>query len=61
MKWFNIYTAPKNIGYEFGELRPGKLGQWDLYHWLTDPKVNACGKKEAIFASGLTAQEVAEQ
>lgn len=60
MMWFNNYTTQDNIGYEFGQLRPGKNGQWDLYHWLTDPEIR-CDENEAIIASGLTAVEVAEE
>lgn len=60
MRWFCIYTAAKNVGYEVGQLRPGKDGQWDLYSWLTDPEIN-CDKNEALIASGLTAGEVAEE
>jgi hypothetical protein len=60
MRWVNIYTAKENVGFEMGELRPGKLGQWDLYHWLTDLEIN-CDENEALFASGLTATEVAEE
>jgi len=60
MYWFNVYTAPTNIGYEFGQLGPGKQGQWDLYHWLTDLEIG-CDENEALIASGLTAAEVAEE
>ena len=61
MKWFKIYTDLRNIGYEFGELRPGKLGQWDLYGWLIDPEINICSKDEAMLVTGLTMQEITEQ
>lgn len=60
MYWFNAYTAKDNIGYEFGQLRPGKNGQWDLYYWLTDLEIH-CDENEALIASGLTAAEVAEE
>lgn len=60
MYWFNAYTAKDNVGYEMGQLRPGKLGQWDLYHWLTDLEIH-CDENEALIASGLTAAEVAEE
>lgn len=60
MYWFNLYTGKDNIGYEQGQLRPGKLGQWDLYYWLTDHEIR-CDKNEALIASGLTAAEVAEE
>ncbi|MEK7585282.1 MAG: hypothetical protein AAB455_02120 [Patescibacteria group bacterium] len=58
--WFGIYTAPGNVGYEMGQLRPGKPGQWDLYGWLTDMEID-CDKGEALLASGLTAAEVATE
>lgn len=57
---FNAYTEKNNVGYDLGELRPGKLGQWDLYNWLTDPE-NHCDKNEALIASCLSASEVAEE
>ncbi len=60
MTWFCCYTAANNVGYEMGQLRPGKLGQWDLHDWLTDPEIG-CDKNEAIIASGLSAAEVAEE
>ena len=60
LRWFNIYTAKDNVGYEFGQLRPGKFGQWDLYWSLTDPQIS-CDENEAIIASGLTAAEMAEE
>lgn len=60
MQWFCVYTACNNVGYDFGQLRPGKNGQWDLYHWLTDPEIG-CNKNEALIASGLSATEVAEE
>ncbi len=58
--WFNVYTVRDNVGYEFGQLRPGKDGQWDFYYWLTDPEIH-CDENEALIASGLTAAEVAEE
>lgn len=60
MSYFNDYTANDNVGYEMGQLRPGKLGQWNLYYWLTDIEIR-CDKNEALIASGLTAAEVAEE
>ena len=60
MYWFNAYTRRDNVGYETGQLRPGKLGQWDLYFWLTDGEID-CIENEALIASGLTAAEVAEE
>ncbi len=60
MCWFNTYTSKDNVGYEMGQLRPGKLGQWDLYGWLTDLEIG-CNENEALIASGLTAAEVAEE
>ncbi|OHA18347.1 MAG: hypothetical protein A3B08_02360 [Candidatus Taylorbacteria bacterium RIFCSPLOWO2_01_FULL_43_44] len=58
----NLYTAPDNVGYEFGQLRPGKLGQWDLFHTLTGPQSqNICDENETMIACGLTATEVAEE
>lgn len=60
LEYFDIYTASDNVGYEMGQLRPGKLGQWDLYFWLTDLEVG-CPENEAILASGLTAAEVEEE
>lgn len=60
MRTFNLYTERDNVGYEFGQLRPGKEGQWDLYHWLTDREIN-CDENEALIASGLNAAEVAEE
>lgn len=60
MEWFNLYTARDNVGYETGQLRPGKLGQWDLFGWLTDPEIG-CDENEALIASGLTAAEVADE
>ena len=62
MYWFNVYTAKDNVGYEFGQLRPGKLGQWDLYWNMTgEQSVGGCDENEALIASGLTAAEVAEE
>lgn len=60
MKWFSIYTSRDNIGYEFGQLRPGEMGKWDLYSWLTDPEIG-CDENDALIVSGLTAQEIAEE
>ena len=60
MRWFNIYTKKDNVGYKPGQLRPGELGQWDLYHWLTDPEIG-CEKSEAIIASGLTPTKIQEE
>jgi hypothetical protein len=61
MLWFDIYTARDNVGYEFGQLRPGKLGQWDLYWNLTGEQSVGCDENEVLIASGLTATEVAEE
>lgn len=61
MYWFNIYTAKDNIGYGFGQLRPGKLGQWDLYWNMTGEQSVGCDENETLIASGLTAAEVAEE
>jgi hypothetical protein len=61
MYWFNAYTAKDNVGYEFGQLRPGKLGQWDLYWNLTGEQSVGCDENEALIASGLTAAKVAEE
>src|SRR3989344_6005155 len=61
MYWFNAYTAKDNVGYEFGQLRPGKLGQWDLYFNLTGEQSVGCDENETLIASGLTAAEVAEE
>lgn len=61
MYWFNAYTAKDNVGYEFGQLRPGKLGQWDLYWNLTGEQSVGCDENETLIASGLTAAEVAEE
>ncbi len=61
MRWFNAYTAKDNVGYEFGQLRPGKLGQWDLYWNLAGEQSAGCDENEALIASGLTAAEVAEE
>jgi hypothetical protein len=60
MHWFNIYTDKDNVGYEFGQLRPGKLGQWDLYWALTSEQSIGCDENETLIASGLTVVEVAE-
>lgn len=60
MNWFNIYTASDNVGYNFGQLRPGKLGQWDLYWNLTGEQSVGCDENETLIASGLTAVEVTE-
>jgi len=60
--WFNAFTARDNVGYEFGQLRPGKLGQWDLYRHLTgEQSTVGCDENETLIASGLTAAEVAEE
>ena len=61
MYWFNTYTAKDNVGYGFGQLRPGKLGQWDLYWNLTGEQSVGCDENETLIASGLTAVEVAEE
>ena len=58
---FDIYTEKDNVGYEFGQLRPGKLGQWDLYWTLAGEQGIGCDKNEALIASGLNAAEVAEE
>jgi hypothetical protein len=61
MYWFNAYTAKDNVGYGFGQLRPGKLGQWDLYWNLTGEQSVGCDENETLVVSGLTAAEVAEE
>lgn len=61
MYWFNAYTAKDNVGYEFGQLRPGKLGQWDLYWNMTGEQSVGCDENETLIASGLTAAEVAKE
>ncbi len=61
MYWFNIYTERNNVGFNFGQLRPGKLGQWDLYWNLTGAQSIGCDENEVLIASGLTAAEVAEE
>lgn len=61
MGWFNLYTEGDNIGYEQGQLRPGKLGQWDLYWSMTGEQSLGCDQNETLIASGLTAAEVAEE
>ncbi len=61
MQWFNAYTDKDNVGYGFAQLRPGKLGQWDLYWNLTGEQSVGCDENEAMIASGLTATEVAEE
>jgi len=60
MYWFNAYTERDNVGYEDGQLRPEKLGQWDLYWSLTGEQSIGCDENETLIASGLTAGEVAE-
>ncbi len=55
MKCLHTYTQPDNVGYEFGMLRPGKLGQWDLY----DITLELLPEKERLLISGLSAREVA--
>ena len=58
----NWHTSPTGVGYEFGQIRPGKLGQWDLFCALTGPQSqNICDENEAIIACGLTATEVANE
>jgi len=58
----DLYTATDNVGYDFGQLRPGKLGRWDLFHTLAGPQSqNICDETEAMIACGLTASEVAEE
>jgi hypothetical protein len=62
LEFMNLYTSPSGVGYEFGQLRPGKLGQWDLFWELTGPQSqNICEENEAMIACGLTASEVAEE
>jgi len=61
MYWFNAYTAKDNIGYEFGQLRPGKDGQWDLYWYLTGEQSVGCDENETLIVSGLSSTEVAEE
>lgn len=54
----SIYTQPNCIGYGQGKIRPGKLGQWDMYYFLTlDTEAT---DTEALLISGLTATEVAD-
>jgi hypothetical protein len=55
MRWLHIYTQPDNIGYEFGMLRPGKMGQWDLY----DLTMEMLSQDQRLLISGLSASEVA--
>ena len=55
MRWLHIYTQPNNIGYESGMLRPGKMGQWDLY----DETMETLSLDERLLISGLSAGEVA--
>lgn len=54
MRWLHIYTQPNNIGYEFGMLRPGKMGQWDLY----DNTMEMLSQDQRLLISGLSAGEV---
>lgn len=62
LEFMNLYTSPSGVGYEFGQLRPGKLGQWDLFYELTGPQSqNICDENEAMIACGLNATEVAEE
>lgn len=61
MGCFNLYTEKDNVGYEFGQLRPGKLGQWDLYWTMTGEQSLGCDQRETMIASGITAAEVAEE
>ena len=62
LEFMNLYTSPSGVGYEFGQLRPGKLGQWDLFWELTGPQSqNICDENEAMIACGLTASEVVEE
>jgi hypothetical protein len=62
LEFMNLYTSPSGVGYEFGQLRPGKLGQWDLFYELTGPQSqNICDENEAMIACGLTATEVADE
>ncbi|KKS28844.1 MAG: hypothetical protein UV60_C0028G0008 [Parcubacteria group bacterium GW2011_GWA2_43_11] len=62
MHWVRAYTARDNIGYEFGQLRPGKLGQWDLYCNLTgEQSAIGCDENETLVACGLNAAEIAEE
>ena len=59
--FIDLYTSPSGVGYEFGQLRPGRLGQWDLFWMLAGPQSqNVCTENEAMIACGLTATEVAE-
>jgi hypothetical protein len=53
---FLAFADPDNVGYEKGQVRPGKSGQWDIYYWL---KELDCDEKEARIASGLSEIEIA--
>jgi len=51
-------TQAHNIGYDSGEIRPGKMGQWDIYGLLQE---FGCSEEERLLTSGLTAEEVARE
>jgi len=51
-------TQADNIGYDSGQIRPGNMGQWDIYDLLLE---FGCSEEERLLTSGLTADEVAEE
>lgn len=47
---------PGNIGFGQGQVRPGKLGQWDVYYALA----GAVRPSEQVVLAGLSVEEIAE-
>ena len=56
LRWLSIYTQRGNIGDEQGQIRPGKLGLWDLYY---ETEGVGLSQSERLLISGLSAEEVA--
>lgn len=53
--WLRLYTKPSSIGYDFSQIRPGKLGQWDIFEML----VECLSFEDRLLISGLSTEEVA--
>jgi hypothetical protein len=56
--WF-LASGEKAIGFETGQLRPGELGQWDLYYFLLQAGFGP--PKEAAFVAGLDLETIKKE
>ncbi len=56
ISYLSMLVQADNVGFDQGEVRPGELGQWDVYYELQE----IFSKEERLLASGLSAGKIAQ-